>query len=436
MRKQDGMSKKKLVGVILACVIAMMVMIAVLPKPPTYTLAVGVSPSGAGSVSPSDGKYRYGTQVTLTASATNGYTFHHWGGDASGTSLTITITMNDDYEIIANFALEVLEIRDWYDLDAIRDNLGGTYVLMNDLDPSTAGYMELASETANWGWGWEPIGSLLGDEFTGSLDGQGYEIRDLFINRPDGSYVGLFGAIDDQGIIDNIRVVRTTLTGGHDVGSLVGHNRGTVSESCTAGTVTSVTFDDSDVGGLVGVNYGTVSNSYSSGSITGNGDVGGLVGNNLGTVSGSYSTASVTGHSHVGGLVGLNDDGTVSESCASGNVTGYEDVGGLVGLNYGTVSSSYSSGSVTANHFYVGGLVAFNYDGTVSNSFWDIQTSGQITSAGGTGGTTAQMKNITTFSHAGWNIIAVANPSARNLSYIWNIVDGVTYPFLSSQPIS
>jgi len=43
------------------------------------------------------------------------------------------------------------------------------------------------------------------------------------------------------------------------------------------------------------------------------------------------------------------------------------------------------------------------------------------------------MKNITTFSGASWNIISVVNPGTRNLSYIWNIVDNVTYPFLSWQ---
>jgi len=71
----------------------------------------------------------------------------------------------------------------------------------------------------------------------------------------------------------------------------------------------------------------------------------------------------------------------------------------------------------------------------VSNSFWDTQTSGQPTSSGGTGKTTAQMKDIDTFSGAGWDIIAVANSSTRNTGYIWNIVDDVTYPFLSWQPV-
>jgi hypothetical protein len=82
----------------------------------------------------------------------------------------------------------------------------------------------------------------------------------------------------------------------------------------------------------------------------------------------------------------------------------------------------------------VGGLVGRNYQGTVSNSFWDIQTSGQATSAGGTGENTTQMKDITTFSGAGWNINAV-NSGQTNPAYVWNIVDAVTYPFLGWQPV-
>jgi hypothetical protein len=88
-------------------------------------------------------------------------------------------------------------------------------------------------------------------------------------------------------------------------------------------------------------------------------------------------------------------------------VTGDEDVGGLLGIN--------------------------DRGGTVSKSFWDVQTSRQTRSAGGTGKTTAKMKNIATFSGAGWNIVGVANADARNPSYIWNMVDGETYPFLSWQ---
>jgi hypothetical protein len=77
--------------------------------------------------------------------------------------------------------------------------------------------------------------------------------------------------------------------------------------------------------------------------------------------------------------------------------------------------------------------VGWNDDGGVDNSFWDTETSGQATSDGGTGKTTAEMQDIATFSGVGWNITAVANPSTRNLSCIWNIVDDETYPFLSCQ---
>ena len=104
------------------------------------------------------------------------------------------------------------------------------------------------------------------------------------------------------------------------------------------------------------------------------------------------------------------------------------------------MSDSYSTGSVTGST-NVGGLIGRNA-GTESNSFWDTETSGQATSDGGTGKTTAEMQDIDTFTDTEtegldepWDIIAVANPSTRNLSYIWNIVDEETYPFLSWQPV-
>jgi hypothetical protein len=161
-----------------------------------------------------------------------------------------------------------------------------------------------------------------------------------------------------------------------------------------------------------------VSNSYSAANVTGEYDVGGLAGGNYGVVG-------------IPGLAAEGFMGSLINSYSTGNVTGNEEVGGLVGINEGTVSNSYSTGSVTGNED-VGGLVGRD-GGTVHNSFWDVETSGQATSAGGTGRTTDQMKSITTFSGAEWNIVAVANAGMRNPAYIWNIVSGVTYPFLSWQ---
>ena len=323
-----------------------------------------------------------------------------------------------------------LEIRDWHDLDAIRDNLDGNHTLMNDLDSTTAGYIELASPTADEGKGWQPVGSsAVNDTFVGSFNGHGYEICDLFINRPDQSDVGLFGVVEAGGVIENVGVVNGNITGYAAAGSLVGYNRGTVRNSYARGNVAG----HLDVGSLVGVNDGTVSTSYSSGSLTGRDGIGGLVGKNEGTVSNSYSIVTANGNDFVGNLVGVNG-GTISNSYTSGTVNGSDFVGGLAGRNEGAVSKCYSTGNVTGDE-HIGGLVGQNLYGIVSNSFWDTQTSGQANSDGGTGKTTTQMQDIDTFTGAGWDIIAVANPGTRNTDNIWNIVDDATYPFLSWQSV-
>jgi hypothetical protein len=182
----------------------------------------------------------------------------------------------------------------------------------------------------------------------------------------------------------------------------------------------------------VGGNDGIVTNSYSTGSVTGMWDVGGLMGSNSGTVTNSYSTGSVSGSSITSGLVAMNGaDGIVSDSFSIGSVAGSYYIGGLVAVNFGSVSNSYSTGKVTGDE-YVGGLVGVNWGGNVGNSFWDTKTSGQITSAGGTGKTTTEMQEIGTFTLAAWDICAVA-PGATNPSCTWNIVYEQTYPFLSWQ---
>jgi len=105
------MSKKKLVAIIVVCTVAIIVAIALFtfkpwegtPYAETYTLITNISPSGGGSVSPSGGEYESGVQVTLTASPASGYTFDHWSGSASGTASTITIIMDSDESLTANF---------------------------------------------------------------------------------------------------------------------------------------------------------------------------------------------------------------------------------------------------------------------------------------------------------------------------------------------
>jgi uncharacterized repeat protein (TIGR02543 family) len=70
----------------------------------SYNLTTRISPSGAGLVSPPSGEYTSGASVTLTATHASGYTFDYWGGDASGSSPTITITMDSNKSIVAHFS--------------------------------------------------------------------------------------------------------------------------------------------------------------------------------------------------------------------------------------------------------------------------------------------------------------------------------------------
>jgi len=307
------------------------------------------------------------------------------------------------------------QIRDWHDLHAIGDNLNGDYSLMNDLDATTAGYQAVAGPDADEGRGWQPIGTYE-HQFTGTFNGRGYTIGDLFVDRPDEDGVGLFSSVDDGASISNVGLVDANVIGRDGVGGLVGDNWG-----------------------------GTVTNSYSSGTVTGNAYVGGLVGWNVATVFACYSSSNVTGNGSAGGatdgstggLVGASA-GMILESYSSGSVTGVYAVGGLLGDNVeGMVISSYSSATVTGDE-KVGGLVGFN-DGTVSNCYWDKETSGIDVSDGGTGKTTAEMMSIVTFIDTEtdgldepWDIAAVA-PGATDRTFAWNIIDGETYPFLSWQ---
>ncbi|HTV30857.1 MAG TPA: MBG domain-containing protein, partial [Xanthobacteraceae bacterium] len=122
--------------------------------------------------------------------------------------------------------------------------------------------------------------------------------------------------------------------------------------------------------------------------------IGGLVGivDPGSTVSNSYATGAVVEGSSVdvGGLVGVNG-GAISNSYAMGAVGGGNEVGGLVGINIGTISDAYAVGAVSAN-FNAGGLVGYNQAGIVTDGYWDTETSGQSTSAGGIGMTTAQLQ--------------------------------------------
>ncbi|HNS20642.1 MAG TPA: GLUG motif-containing protein, partial [Sedimentisphaerales bacterium] len=272
-----------------------------------------------------------------------------------------------------------------------------------DLDPNLPGRKVfdkavIAPDTIP-GTAWD----LDGTPFVGVFDGKGHTILHLTITG--GSYVGLFGGLASGGEIKDLGVTDVNVTGDNYVSALVGYNDGTVSQCYSTGAVGG----GNQVGGLVGHNAGGVHRCFSTGTVwcarryTGGPQYfGGLVGSNAGAVTNCYSTSPVRGPSlDVGGLVGINFYGSTVTHCYSTGVVQYVSSGGLVGRAGGSA---------------------------VVQCFWDTQTSGQITSAGGLGKTMAEMQDIRTYLDAGWDFVGEAE---NGTTEVWQMPQGGGYPVLA-----
>ncbi|MDI6448074.1 GLUG motif-containing protein [Anaerobaca lacustris] len=254
-----------------------------------------------------------------------------------------------------------------------------------------------------------------GTAFSGVLDGNGHTISHLTIVGR--SYLGLFGHLGYGAEVGNLGVIDVRITGlGYCIGGLAGGN-----------------------------GRGNVTASYSTGIVSGSAEVGGLVGANhvRSGITSSHSACAVTGDNYVGGLVGDNAGGSghwghIGNSYSTGTVTGMgECVGGLVGVNWGHVTQCYSTGAIVGGT-NVGGLIGSSGSvqegwGIVTNCLWDIETSGQTASYGGTGKTTAEMQTARTFLDAGWDFVG---ETANGGEDIWKIAEGLGYPRLAWEKYS
>ena len=68
-----------------------------------YTLSVSWEGEGEVNLTPAKVSYQYGEVVTVTATAASNYEFSGWSGDLSGNTLTETLTMDGNKNIVANF---------------------------------------------------------------------------------------------------------------------------------------------------------------------------------------------------------------------------------------------------------------------------------------------------------------------------------------------
>ena len=243
--------------------------------------------------------------------------------------------------------------------DDAATRLGAQYRLAMDID---------AAPTKEWDSdaGFNPIGES-GDGFVGLLNGDGFAVRDLFIDRS-GNDIGLFAEISNVLAVRNMGVEDADIRGGANIGILAG-----------------------------GLSGGSIGRVWTTGKVVGSGNnVGGLVGflfnTDQSTVMMSWSAADVRGANGVGGLVGQNsvagDQTAFSDNWAGGDVNGVAggaaNAAGLVGLsNGGAFTRNWSSGAISGNNragFVAGGGANNTYTG----AHWNLDTSG-FSSATGVG---------------------------------------------------
>ena len=314
--------------------------------------------------------------------------------DADTARFRFTVAVGHDYDTDDN---GLVEVDTPAKLDAIRWDLDGDGAADNDaagangyaaafpnpLDgmgcPAPAGCtgyeltrnLDLDTDAAD-GTDWTPLGSAA-HPFTAVLDGQGYAIANLSVNRSDagdaagGGALGLLGAIGTAGVVRNLGLTGVTV---HYAGAAA----------------------DVQVGSIAGSSRGAVVNCYAAGAVTvggaGASAVGGLIGRvSGGTVSGSYAVVDAAGGvgSRVGGLVGVvgPDGGAVTDSYAMGAVSSGANagVGGLVGElgAAGRIVNSYAVGAVSGGGEGMrGGLVGVQTDSaTAANSYYDAGSTGQ-----------------------------------------------------------
>ena len=276
------------------------------------------------------------------------------------------------------------------------------YELTANLDFEKPG--SYASGAVDRGWsrgeggpGWEPVGTsdesgLPDNGFFAMFDGNGHTIANLFINRPETDYVGLFG-FARFGPVTNVGLTDVDITGNDRVGGLVGRfsNYGvTPAGGVRTSHVTGRVSGRDSVGGLVGSSNFPIRHCYAAARVSGNRSVGGLIGSiGLSGVHSSFATGAVSGTSSVGGLVGATWTAIVA-SYATGAVSGEGGlripfycadggVGGLLGEACGrsAVGASYATGRVRAARI-AGGLVGgkAGVPPSIRINYWDVETSG------------------------------------------------------------
>lgn len=207
-------------------------------------------------------------------------------------------------------------------LQAINDNLSGSYKLMNDIDLTTIDGT------------FTPIGTE--SPFKGSFDGNGHTIKVSSSKFPSQTWLALFGEIGTTGTVFNLKVegsignksYRNELLGG--IASL---NRGTITNCWVQANISVYMKGGSDTyylwnGGIAGTNYGTISYCTMTG----------------------YNNNGLNTEVKMGGIAGETMSGSTISYCTKfGDLTSTTD---LTGATMGRICGKVNTGATLQYNYY------------------------------------------------------------------------------------
>lgn len=279
------------------------------------------------------------------------------------------------------FSLNCIAVATAEHLAKVADNLAGNYV--------QTGHIALLPS-------FQPIGSTAAP-FTGTFDGNGYELQSVSLNRPDQEYVAIFGY--NEGTIRNVTVADGTIAGKKLVAGIVAENAGIVDgcvnhilivgELQTAGIVghakpTSQILNCENRGdvdcpdnsaGICGFNeQGRIENCVNYGKISGAQTMAGITGNSNGEVVACSNKGMVdaTGGWAAGGIVGYNGGGKIRACHNDATISSNGCQGGITGVNsWGEIVACYNIGAITSkgSTWAVGAFAGQNDNGTISHCY-------------------------------------------------------------------
>lgn len=278
------------------------------------------------------------------------------------------------------------QVADYEDLKAVGlgdYGMNGHYVLVADIDASASRNETSAVDSTA---GFQPIGvAYYGteqSEFGGVFDGADHTISHLYSETKDERSTALFMGIGSSGVVKNLKMADCFISVRFvwAAASVAVMNSGLIENiELVRDTVSA----PGNTGGVVGVNEdGTVENVDFSGVVRGINDrdfVGGIVGYNAGekSVIRNVKVNADMRSSYYGnnlGLVAGVNQGTIISAEVDGVLDhGNRFLGGVTGNNSGIIDSCVSHASIFSMNEKTGGLVGFN-SGIVKNSSVDADS--------------------------------------------------------------